>query len=468
MAAVALAACQPLQTPDAESDTHAVSELRPAAAPVRRADPATAAAARAYVDLMRNGAAQPEPDDTPGDLIERLRAGFALPVIEDAQVASERSWFAGQQAYIDRVFERAAPFLHFIVEELDARGLPADYALLPVIESAFDPLAYSHGRAAGLWQIIPGTGRRFGLQQNWWYDGRRDVVESTRAALDYLEYLHGLFDGDWLLATAAYNAGEGSVSRAIRRAEAANQATDFWSLRRHLPRETRTYVPRLLALRDVIAAPEQHGIVMPEIPDTPHLAVVETGGQIDLAIAASLAGLEAEQLHRLNPGVNRWATNPEGPHQLVVPLEHAEVFSAAFATLAPHERMQWARHRIEPGDTLIAIAARYQTTVDVLRETNQLRGHLIRAGDHLMVPLSQAALANGSAPQVIAAAANGAGPQLRQVTYTVRRGDSLYSIAQRFRVTITSLVEWNQVSAERYLQPGQRLTLYVNVADQSS
>ncbi|HSC16761.1 MAG TPA: transglycosylase SLT domain-containing protein, partial [Gammaproteobacteria bacterium] len=181
------------------------------------------------------------------DLLTRLRSRFAWEIEDDAAVERERAWYARNQAYLDRVFTRGDLYLYHIVGELEDRGMPAELALLPIVESAFDPFAYSHGRAAGLWQIIPGTGKRLGLAQNWWFDGRRDVLESTRAALDYLEDLHRQFDGDWLLAVAGYNSGEGNVARALRKAAAAGKPQDFWGIKNYLPAETRTYVPRLLA-----------------------------------------------------------------------------------------------------------------------------------------------------------------------------------------------------------------------------
>ena len=182
---------------------------------------------------------------------------------------------------------------------------------------AFDPFAYSHGRAAGLWQIIPGTGRRLGLEQNWWFDGRRDVLESTRAALDYLQELHEEFNGDWLLAVAGYNSGEGNVERAIRSAAAAGRPLDFWGVKSYLPVETRTYVPRLLAIASLVAKPESYGVALPPLANEPRFAVVDTGSQIDMALAARLAGIDTDQLYSLNAGVNRWATDPDGPHRLL-------------------------------------------------------------------------------------------------------------------------------------------------------
>ncbi|MDX1562039.1 MAG: LysM peptidoglycan-binding domain-containing protein [Gammaproteobacteria bacterium] len=469
------------------------------------------------------------------DLVARIRAGFSLPAVDDPDVAQELAFYASHPDYIARVFERGSRYLHHISAVLEERGMPSDLALLPIVESAFDPFAYSRGRASGLWQIIPGTGRRLGLKQNWWYDGRRDIVDSTRAALDYLELLHDQFDGDWLLAVAGYNSGEGNVARAIRRAEADGRPTDFWSIRGDLPAETRAYVPRLLAIRDLVAAAEDHEIELPLIDDAPYFDIVETEGQIDVALAAELAALDVDTVYALNPGINRWATDPDGPHRLLVPAEAAPVRTDALASLDMTERVRWTCHQIGRGETLSQIAVKYETTPDVLRQINGISGNLIRAGDHLMIPHASAASGtyslsldarvartqererdgqrvdyrvepgdslwsisrrfgvgtaelaswNAMAPgdvlsvgrtlviwtddPVAAAAAAPAGPaQIRQVNYVVRSGDSLARIAGRFRVSVAELVEWNALSVDKYLQPGQSLVLYVDVTEQST
>ncbi|MGH8494912.1 MAG: LysM peptidoglycan-binding domain-containing protein, partial [Gammaproteobacteria bacterium] len=466
----------------------------------------------------------------PGDLIARARANFALKAVERPEIQRQLDMYVQHPEYLDRVFTRAGKYLWFAVEELERRGMPGELAFLPIVESAFDPFAYSHGRAAGLWQFIPGTGRVYGLRQDWWYDARRDVEASTLAALDYLQALGKLFDGNWLLAVAGYNSGEGNVIRAVRRNRQALRPTDFWSLQ--LPRETRSYVPKLLAIKRLVADPAAYGITLPAIPDEPYFVAVDTGGQIDLALAAELAGLGMEELYALNPGHNRWATPPDGPHRLLVPLANRDALIAGLATLPPDERVRWQRHHIRQGESLGAIAQRYRTTTAVLQQANHLRGTLIRAGEYLMIPSATAAAehytmseaarlertvntARGSSREVhrvrpgdtlwSIAQAHGIGTRTlakwnamapgdtlavgrelvlwssadaqvgstsatatnRRIHYTVRRGDSLYGISSRFKVSVPQLIEWNSLNKDKYLQPGQRLVLYVDVTHQT-
>ena len=466
------------------------------------------------------------------DLLARLRREFSLqPVIND-RVQAEMSWFLRNPDYLDRVFARAQRYLPFIIDELEERDLPMELALLPIVESAFDPFAYSHGRAAGLWQMIPGTARRFGVRQNWWYDGRRDIVDSTNAALDYLTYLRDLMDGDWLHAIASYNSGEGNVMRAIKRNRAKSKPTDFWNL--SVPRETSAYVPRLLALVEIVRDPAQFGLTLPDLVDEPQFVVTDIDGQLDLALAAELAGMELDGLYAYNAGNNRWATDPAGPHRLILPVDITEDFEAALAEVPVSERLRWQRHKVKSGEAISQIADRYNVTVQTIGTANDLKGNLIRAGDYLMIPVATKPLSeyslsaterreakqntvrkgnrvehivaagdsfwsisqkykvnmrklaawNGMAPRdtlsigqklvgwtsepVAATSAPGGNNLTRKLNYTVRSGDSLYLIASRFRITVNDLVRWNNIDKDKILRPGHRLTMYVDVTAQSS
>ncbi len=477
--------------------------------------------------------------EEPKDIWTRIRDGYSLEMVDNKRVQRNLEWFAGHPAYLERVVDRASPYMHLIVDELERRGMPTEIALLPVVESAFQPFAYSHGRAAGLWQFVPGTGRRYGLRQTWWYDGRRDVAEGTRAALDYLQYLHKHFNGDWLHALAAYNSGEGTVARAIQRNKRRGKPTDYWSL--SLPRETEGYVPKLLAISALVANPPAYGVVLDTIPDEPYLTTVEVGSQIDLDLAAELAGITLEEIYLYNPGFNRWATDPKGPHKLLVPLENAELFAENLAQYPDNQRIKWIRHTVRSGEVLGTLADKYHTTVSMIRSVNRLRSNSLRVGQSLTIPVARTSLQRYSlsASQRLAAVKNrshdgqkveyqvqegdtlwdiarkyevgvrqlakwnGMAPRdpllpgtklviwtrdqekvsainpanfthpfaddtTRRIGYIVRRGDSLARISQRFRVSISSLKRWNKkLDSDKYLQPGQRLTLYVDVRSQS-
>ena len=289
-----------------------------------------------------------------------LSANFALDLSStNAKIVAQRNWYASHPEYIRRVVKRAEPYIYYIYQQAKHRNIPAELVLLPIVESAFDPFAYSHGRASGIWQFIPGTGKAYGLKQTWWYDGRRDVKASTDAAFNYLTKLSSQFGGDWLLALAAYNSGGGTVRKAIRYNKKRGRPTDFWSLK--LPKETQAYVPKLIAISQIFKAPEKYGITLPTIPNTPQVAIAYTDSQIDMAQAATLAGLSTDELYTLNPGFNRWATDPDGPHSLLLPIEKAEAFTVGLAKLPKKERVTWSRYKIKTGDSLISIAKANKT-----------------------------------------------------------------------------------------------------------
>ena len=395
------------------------------------------------------------------DIWKKIGANLALPRhMEHRSVKGRLAWYAKNQEYLDRVVERSKPYLFHIVSEVEKRGMPPELALLPIVESAFHPFAYSRSHASGIWQFIPSTGKIFGLKQNWWYDGRRDIVAATRGALDYLEKLNREFDGDWLLALAAYNTGERNVARAIRRNRNAGKKTDFFSLR--LPRETKGYVPSLLAVAELVANPEQHGITWQPVADQPYFAQVDTGEQIDLAVAAELAGIKMDELYTLNPGFNRWATDPRGPHRLLLPVGKETSFLEKLAGLSPQERINWKSHEIKRGETLAGIAARYRTSVASLKSINNLRSDIIRQGVSLRVSVPKQALkhytlsVDGRRRRGLKDTGDG-----NQFIYTVKRGDTLWDIGRHYGVSVKQLTSWNGISQRRFLRPGQKLNLWL-------
>lgn len=475
------------------------------------------------------------------DIWQRVREGFALKDHGHPGVAADVRWYARHQKYLDRVSERAENYMFYIMEEVEKRGMPSEMALLPVVESAFHPFAYSHGRAAGIWQFIPYTGKHYGMKQNWWYDGRRDIHASTIGALNYLSHLHKRLNNDWLLALAAYNSGEGNVRKALRKSRRKGGGSDFWSIRRYLPKETRGYVPKLLAISVIVKDPQAHGVSLLSIPDRPMLTKVDIGSQIDLALVAELAELSIEEVYKINPGFNRWSTAPNGPHYLMLPIDNAAVFKANLIDVPDKARVRWKRYKVRNGDNLQYIAQKHHTTVKQLKKVNRIRGNSIRAGKHLIIPMAsksyraykltadarksrkqhiprggkkifhhvqsgdtlwdlarkhkisvhKLAKWNSMAPRDPLVAGQKIviwsrvkktatvdprnfripvkGANTRRIRYAVRNGDSLARISQKFNVSVSQLMRWNKkVRSQKYLRPGQRLTLYVSVTSQSS
>jgi membrane-bound lytic murein transglycosylase D len=382
-----------------------------------------------------------------GNIWRRVRRGFALNGYEHRRVDAELKWYSRHQGYIDRITTRAWPFLHYILAEVEKRNMPTEIALLPVVESAFQPYAYSPGQAAGMWQFIAATGKRYGLKMNWWYDGRRDVYQSTHAALDFLLDLHEHFDNDWLLALAAYNSGQGTVDRAIRANRRAGKKIDFWSL--ELPKETRDYVPRLLAISVLIDDPRAFGIRLSILPDRPYFKKVDLSAQIDLALAAKMADMTVDELYSLNPAFNRWATAPDGPHYLLIPVDKAPAFKQNLAKIDLQEALQWTQHKIKAGETLSTIAARYHTTISAIQKINKISDATIISGESLIIPVSSTTVA---------------GSQADKVEHRVEEGDTFWELAQQYDVSIKHIAEWNSMTPEDYLIPGQTLVIWQNSA----
>jgi membrane-bound lytic murein transglycosylase D len=381
--------------------------------------------------------------------------------VDNRRIDAELKWFVSHPDYLSRVFTRAQRYLPHITAELDARDLPLELALLPIVESAYDPFAYSHGRAAGLWQMIPGTATRFGVKQNWWYDGRRDIVDSTRAALEYLDYLHDFNEGDWPRAIASYNSGEGNVRRAVRKNRAADKPDDFFSLK--LSKETSAYVPRLLALVEIVKDPAAYDVTLPYIIDEPQFVVTDIESQLDLALAAELAGVDVDTVYAYNPGYNRWSTDPKGPHSLVMPLGVADNFMAALADVPAEERIRWKRHKVGNGETISEIANDYHTTVPVIQAANSLRGNMIRAGHHLMIPVASKPLDaySKSADERLAKTQNRKRAE-NKVDHVVASGESFWTISQRYGVTTRQLSAWNGMAPGDPLPIGRKLVVWTD------
>ncbi len=392
----------------------------------------------------------------------RVREGFKLnPEVDHRWVQAELRWYSSHPEYLHRTMKRAEPFMYYILEEAEKRDLPYELVLLPIVESAYQPFAYSHGRASGIWQFIPSTGRLYGLNQNWWYDGRRDIHTATQAALKYLQNLNKLFDGDWELALAAYNSGSGTVQRAIKRNKKLGKPTDFWHLK--LPLETRAYVPKMMALKELIEHPEKYEIGLRCISDAPGFTVVDAGSQIDLALAADLAELEVDTLYEYNPAFNRWATPPDGPHKLLMPFENAEIFNANIAVHPEDQRVQWARHKIKDGETLSHVAVKYNTTVRELRKINNLRSNNIRAGKHLLIPVasrsqSNYTLSSTQRKKAIQSSAKGKA----RINHFVQNNESFWTISRLYDVDMHKLAKWNGMAIKDPLRQGQKLVVWKN------
>jgi membrane-bound lytic murein transglycosylase D len=392
---------------------------------------------------------------------ERLVHNFALPECSSHEISRVwANWYADHPEYMSRVLKRAQPWIYFIAEELEKRGMPAELALLPIVESAYDPFAYSSGRAMGTWQFIASTGKSYGLKQNWWYDGRRDVWAATHAALDYLEFLNNKFEGDWLLALAGYNSGENRVAREVKKNLAKGKPGDFWSI--SLPRETRGYVPKLLGLTCLFENPAKFDFELPATMNAPVIASVDPGQQTDLVLISQISEVEIDVVFSLNPGFNRWATSPDGPYSVVLPIEGAAKLEKRLSEIDPSTLMKWDQVTVQNGDTLSEIASVHKVPLPVIRSANHLEGDLINIGQKLLLPRDEQLLID----PLYSTAAN----ELQRlqagliasdrVTHNVRSGESLSVIAQRYGVNVKDLQSWNKISNPRSLRAGQKIIVF--------
>ena len=443
----------------AMGDPASVKSPAPAASAAARPAPIQAlpsAASREVRDSLR---AIPTIDLTavPPDLWDRIRTGFSMPNLSSPLVQDRQIWYASQPSYVKRMVERGKRHLYYIVEELEKRGMPTELALLPMVESAFNPMAYSRSHASGLWQFIPSTGKNYNLQQNSWYDGRRDVVASTSAALDYLQFLYDMH-GDWHLALASYNWGENAVARAIEKNKAKGLPTDYLSL--GMPTETRYYVPKLQALKNIIANPHTFGVDLEPVPNTPYFVTVEQTRDMDVRLAAKLADMPLAEFLALNPGHNRPVIVANGTPGLVLPADKARIF---LANLEGHDQplVSWQSYTLKRGDKLEQLAAKHGISLARLKQVNGIgRRTKVGPGYQLLLPL-KGALLEPLPAMFRPPAASQPRMALRKLSYTVQHGDTLLKIAQRFKVSVDDLRRWNQIGR---LAAGQRLVVEVRQA----
>ncbi len=411
--------------------------------------------------------AEPVTETTPEQAVKydnvwaKVVDSFALPSCSEHDASLKwAKWYGDHGEYMARVMKRAQPWIYFIAEELEKRGMPGELALLPVVESAYDPFAYSSGMALGTWQFVAATGKYYGLRQDWWYDGRRDIWASTHAALDYLEFLNKKFDGDWLLALAGYNSGENRVARRVKSNLKKGKPADFWNIR--LPKETKGYVPKLLGLTCLFQNPVAYGFDLPHAPNHPVIAAVDMEVQSDLVLISQFSEVSIDVLFGLNPGFSRWATSPAGPWRIILPIKGAEKLEQHLLSDSSPSLMKWDQVLVESGDTLSGLAARHHVPVSVLKNTNNLKNNTIRVGQKLRLPRDEQMLVD---PLYVAAANELQKLQSgliasERVSYKVRSGDSLSVIARRYKVSVRDLQKWNNISDPRKLRAGQTLTLF--------
>lgn len=387
----------------------------------------------------------------PDDLWQRIRFGFGMPDLDNDRVRAMMAYYASRPEYLQRIFERSRRYLYHIVDELEKRGMPTELALLPMVESAYNPMAYSRSHASGIWQFIPPTGKRYSLKQSWWYDERRDIVASTSAALDYLQDLYDMH-GDWQLALASYNWGENAVARAIVRNRKAGLPTDYSSLK--MPAETRNYVPKLQALKNIINDPKPFGIVLDPIPNQPYFVSVDGTGAIDVRLAAKLAEMPVDDFIALNPGFNRPLIPTSLDSRIVLPADKVDVFRANLEKYDDKARVSWKTYRPRRGERLDHIARKFRVSLAELKKVNGIRSRSLRAPDLLVVPIDGAKLAG--APLPIMYAPPIPAPPAGHL-YRVRPGDTLWGIARRYRVSVEHLRRLNRHLGT--LHPGQQIVV---------
>lgn len=391
---------------------------------------------------------------------DEMRDNFYLTKKYRGEFDSNIKYFKKRPALLNRVSKRAKPFLHYILTEVKKRNMPYEIALLPIIESSFRPIARSHQAAGGLWQFIPSTAHLYGLDQNWWFDGRQDAILSTQAALNYLQKLYKQNNNDWLLALASYNGGIGNVKKAIRKYKQRHKnpksKPSFWDIQPYLLKETRHYVPQLLGVSHVIDNADDFKIPLEPIPNKPFFAEIKLDKQTTLRKVARLSGVSESLLTDMNAGYLRPTTPPKGPYNLILPVDNAETFKEALSRNTSLFDIQWIKHIIKPGESLSVIADKYNASSKAIKSINRMRNSRIRAGKTLLIPIPKE-----YASQLKALSDKGKYRGPKKI-HTVKAGDSIWSIARYYNVDTRTLCMWNRIGIRSPLRKGQKLEIRSN------
>jgi membrane-bound lytic murein transglycosylase D len=418
-----------------------------------------------------------------GNFWDNFRHEASLPSVDNQAVRAQVRWFQEHQYFVNYSIEKGGPYIYYVYQQTQKMGLPPELVLLPIIEGAYNPRAHSYAGAIGFWQFMRPTAHNFGIKMNRWYDGRQDIVASTNAALKYLAYLHYFFNNDWLLAIAAYNAGEGRIQEAILRNQQRNLPTDFWSL--DLPRQTVEYVPKLLALSAILQDPARYDVKALPVNNNEYIDVVDVGGAVDLRKVAKATHLSLETVHNLNAGFLKNVTDPNGPYNLVLPKERALVLRDYLAMENNELRVKWQEHVVGRKEGLLAIANKYHTTLAELRDLNGLSSNRVRPHQVIMVPIRSGSSVpvsyakndievtadkppvpvkkslshQASNKKTIAVPSweqESGGVIAKPTTYLVRKGDTAFSVAKKFNLTVAELAKLNHLSGNG-VQQGQVL-----------
>ena len=389
-----------------------------------------------------------------------------ITVDDNPRIQSHIDWISQRPDYLASISKRAEPFLYLVVSELEKEELPIEIALLPIVESDYYPFSYSHGTATGIWQFIPSTGRMYGLDEDWWHEDRRDVLASTKAAVRYLKDLNRMFDGDWLLSIAAYNAGPGRVQRAIDKNRNQGKRTDYWSL--DLPKETEKYVPKLLALGKVLKNPERFNQKLIKIENKPYLEPINLESQFDLALIAQWTNLSIDEIYSFNPGLKRWATPEALPYTILLPVDVVGDFKEILTNQKNRPKVSWTRYKVKEGDSLSVIAQSFDTTINQIQSVNNIKGSLIRANSYLIVPLARESEAYYSLSDAQREKSRlNATKNSDKLIYKVVSGDSLWKISRNFDVTVNDLVRWNMIVPTAPLSIGKELVILIDAKEKT-